>query len=209
MDISQLAKQLRKPEGDAGVSVGKIMNEGNAGMYQLTFEMLGLEVGDKVLEIGFGNGKFIPELLSLSADILYTGIDYSDTMVESASQFIEESAISNAEVIQASVSKIPFLDGSFNRIFTINTLYFWPDPDKDILEIKRVLADSGCFCMAFRPPEVLEKTGLINHGFISYTLEQVVDLFNETGFKNISYQFQEGLVHNNIAFSSYCIKGFK
>ncbi|MDB5013295.1 MAG: class SAM-dependent methyltransferase [Daejeonella sp.] len=209
MDISQLAKQLRKPEGDAGVSVGKIMNEGNAGMYQLTFEMLGLEAKYRVLEIGFGNGKFIPELLSLADNVYYVGIDYSDVMVESASKLIEETHISNAEVIQASVSEMPFPDGSFNRAFTINTLYFWPDPEKDIMEIKRVLAESGCFCMAFRPPEVLEKTGLINHGFKSYSLAQVIDLFTVAGFKNISHEFQEGQVHNNIAFSSYCIKGFK
>jgi len=43
---------------------------------------LGLEPRSQVLEIGFGNGRAVPDVLALAKDGHYAGIDISPTMVE-------------------------------------------------------------------------------------------------------------------------------
>lgn len=60
---------------------------------------------------------------------MVAGVDYSQTMVEQARKrnksLIEQGHV---EIKQGEVSQIPFDDQCFDKLFTVNTLYFWPKP---------------------------------------------------------------------------------
>jgi len=84
---AELARQLRNPEGDAGRAVADRLNETNQAANIKAVSLLGLTAGQHVLEIGFGNGRTVPEVIRQAADIQYTGIDLSPTMLEAASRF--------------------------------------------------------------------------------------------------------------------------
>lgn len=58
-----LASQSRKPKGVIGKLIGKLMNQINAQMNETTIQLLGIDEQDYVLEIGFGNGKYIAEII--------------------------------------------------------------------------------------------------------------------------------------------------
>ena len=77
-DFEAIASQLRKPHGDQGAEVGKMMNKGNRLMNLAAIEQLNVEPKDNILEIGMGNGIFVRDILEKDSSILYTGCDFSE-----------------------------------------------------------------------------------------------------------------------------------
>jgi SAM-dependent methyltransferase len=51
-------------------------------------------------------------------------------------------------VLRADVSALPFEDGSFDRAYSVNSVFFWPDPDAAFAEIYRVLRPGGLAVIA-------------------------------------------------------------
>jgi ubiquinone/menaquinone biosynthesis C-methylase UbiE len=214
MDPQATAQQLRKPEGEEGIAMGKTMNEGNLKMHEHFLNALKLNDEDRVLEIGFGNGKFIPDILAKAQNILYSGIDYSDVMVEEASKFIQQEKLgAQAEVKLGSVSNIQYPGNYFHKVVTINTIYFWPTPENDAKEIWRVLKNKGELYVCFRPKEMAEKLAVTQYGFKLYTLDEVLNLLRNAGFTDLNYSYCEEpeieAYGNKMVFSSYCVKAVK
>ena len=58
-EIKEVAAQLRKPVGENGTEIGKLMNVGNAPMNRHTLAVLNPEPNDSILEVGMGNGFFV------------------------------------------------------------------------------------------------------------------------------------------------------
>jgi ubiquinone/menaquinone biosynthesis C-methylase UbiE len=214
MDPQMIAQHLRKPEGEEGIAVGKRMNEGNLHMHQHFLEFLHLDDEDRVLEIGFGNGKFIPEILAKAQNVLYSGIDFSNTMVEEAIKLIEQEKLGvQAEVKLGSVSNIQYPENYFHKVITLNTIYFWPNPEEDAKEIRRVLKNQGELYVCFRPKEMAEKLPATQFGFKLYTLEDALNLLRNAGFTDLTFSYKEepekNVSGNKLIYSSYCIKAIK
>lgn len=55
------------------------------------------------------------------------------------------------------MSNIPYLDKQFDLITAFETIQFWPDLDKDLLEVRRVLKPTGTFVIVNRYPPVNSK----------------------------------------------------
>lgn len=143
-EFFEMEQQLSCPSGDKGVEMGKVMNDTNIGMITSSIKALGIKPGDKVLELGHGNGGHIRQLLDQADDVHYTGIEISDTMHREAAQMIKVSNYaSQAELILYDGSRLPFPDNTFDKFFTVNTIYFWPNPVATLLEIARVLKPSA------------------------------------------------------------------
>jgi ubiquinone/menaquinone biosynthesis C-methylase UbiE len=129
MDLQLLAAQLRKPEGVVGKQIGEVMNNGNLILNQWTIAALDLQDDDYVLEIGMGNGLFVKDIVSAKPLIRYEGLDYSQTMIDEASKINSTLVQDNkARFTLGTAGNMPFQDQSFSKIFTINTIYFWENP---------------------------------------------------------------------------------
>lgn len=185
-EIIEMAAQLRKPIGEKGLEIGDFMNKGNGPMNLHTLAVVNPKANDRILEIGMGNGNFVSNILSLHPSIHYAGLDYSATMVEEATKnnqkWVDEK---RAQFIEASMDKMPFEDGTFNKLFTINTLYFWDDPQKILQEFKRVLKENGTVLISIRPKHIMEKLPVTIHGFKHYDEAAAVNLLKNAGFKNV------------------------
>lgn len=182
----ELAAQLRKPHGENGVQVGKFMNEGNKFINELSYKALSLQEWDNVLEIGPGNGAFVSELIEPFEYVGYTGLDYSGLMIEEAKK-VNATLISRGRVrfVEGNISGLDFKNKAFNKIITVNTLYFWPEPQKNLAELNRVLADDGKLIMAIRPKRNMEVLPITEFGFTLYSKEDIIQLLEKGGF-NIS-----------------------
>lgn len=188
----EIAAQLRKPEGEAGIAIGDLMNKGNEAINLTTYKKLELKDNEHLLEIGMGNGKFIPHTLSLAENLSYTGLDFSKTMVTSAINYNKE-IIENGSVsiLEGSIEKIPFPEASFDKVCTINTLYFWPNPLENSKELLRVLKPEGKLIVAIRPKEIMDAMEITKYGFTKYMGEDAQKLLIEAGFKNVTFEILE------------------
>ncbi len=185
----ELAKQFRKPEGELGKQLGIDMNAGNKHITLNSYKVLEPGHSDHVLEIGMGNGLFVKDLLGISDSIQYTGADFSQVMVD-------ESIIINSEFVNsgracfecASIENLPFKDNCFDCIVTVNTIYFWPDPEGNAKELFRVLKSGGRIVIAYRSREFMDKLELTKYGFTRFEPSEVEQLLNGAGFNNVSSQ---------------------
>ncbi len=185
----ELAAQLRKPEGEFGLQVAQAMNRTNADMNRNCYGAVDVQDGHRVLEIGPGNGFFIRELLGVGPGVRYAAIDYSADMVALIER-THRSQITEGlvEVAVASVSEIPYPNDSFDRIVTVNTLYFWPEPSSDAKEVLRVLKPGGRLCLGIRPKNEAEQLPVTKFGFTLYTAEEAEALLKAAGFVNVRHE---------------------
>jgi ubiquinone/menaquinone biosynthesis C-methylase UbiE len=187
--MKMLAEQLRKPDGEMGVETAKQMNAGNENMNMITIKSLYPEPGDKILEIGMANGFFVKDVFALADGIMYTGCDYSELMVDEANKlnksFVEKGVV---KFYHAAADRLPLQDNFFNKIFTVNTIYFWDNPDSILTELNRVLMPGGKLFAAFRPRQFVETRPFAKYGFNTYSDDEIKAMFERNNFKflNIS-----------------------
>ena len=77
---------------------------------------------------------------------------------------------------------LPFDDGIFHKVFSVNTLYFWDKPESVLSEIKRVLKPGGVILTSIRPKSVMQDYPFAKHGFNLFSKQDLADLLSVNGF---------------------------
>jgi ubiquinone/menaquinone biosynthesis C-methylase UbiE len=104
---------------------------------------------EEVLDVGFGGGVGLALVLRRLTSGRATGIDISDEMVSAAGRrFTEDVRAGRLRVVRGDVAAIPFADASFDRVYSVNTVFFWPDPATGMAEIHRALRPGGVAVIA-------------------------------------------------------------
>lgn len=182
--LQSIAQQLRKPEGEQGIMVGSMMNEGNRMINEYVLETLNAQQGEKILEVGMGNGYFVKEVVSAASNIEYAGCDYSETMIAEANEMNKDLVEAcKARFHHVKAENLPFPDDSFDKAFCVNVIYFWEQPAKELAEIHRVLKPGGKFVVGIRPKHAMLKMPFTKYGFTMYSKEELVALLERHGFK--------------------------
>jgi ubiquinone/menaquinone biosynthesis C-methylase UbiE len=190
-DSKALAAQLRQPEGELGIKVGENMNKGNRLMNLETIRLLEISDNDNILEIGMGNGFFVMDIVRAASNVSYTGCDFSETMIKEANDL--NHTIINAKFILTHAGKLPFDDKVFDKVFTVNTIYFWEDAQQILNEVQRVLKPGGIFIVTLRPKHVMVQLPVVKHGFTTYTNEEAINLLAENNFELVSASESEDI----------------
>lgn len=184
--FKHIASQLRKPSGPDGIETGERMNVGNLHINLNAIDAMKLQAGDEVLEIGMGNGYFVKNILEVDPSITYTGYDFSPDMVVESQQRNEEYIKSRrASFIFGDAVDMPFSGNSFNKVLTVNTIYFWEDQQKVLSEIFRILKPGGRLYIAIRPRSVMEHYPFVKYGFNMFSKEDVTELLAANNFSEI------------------------
>ena len=186
MNFEKVAKQLANPSGKLGVDVALGMNIMNEFISKTTYELLKINDDDCVLEIGIGNGKFIKDILDYASNVSYTGIDISETMITEAKK-INRSLIETGyvDLFEANIEQIPVWSESFDKICTINTIYFWENPVDTLNELYRVLTQNGMLIISFRPFINGQTLDFTQYGFREYSSKALEALIFKSDFKII------------------------
>jgi ubiquinone/menaquinone biosynthesis C-methylase UbiE len=123
-------------------------------MLALALEHMVVKDDDVVLHVGFG---WDLELLIRLAVVLdrgrLAGIESNPEALSRAIRiFSEEFSTYKADFRNAVVSKIPFYDGSFTKVVSLDQMHTWVNIDKAFDEIHRVLAPGGIFVLVWGVP---------------------------------------------------------
>lgn len=145
---NELIVNARKPEGELGDKLLERMNSSHENLAQWVCNQLNIEKNDYILDIGCGGGVNVKRFAEIiSDDGKVVGLDYSDVSVEKTTklneEFIKEGKV---EVVEGSVSEMPFDDGTFDMVTGFETIYFWPNFIEDLKEVNRVLKKEGVLC---------------------------------------------------------------
>jgi len=149
--------------------------------------------GKKILEVSFGSGFLMTQYASEKYEIY--GIDYNERMVEITRKKMNRIKI-NAQLAQGNVENLPYADNYFDIV--INTMSFtgYPDGDKAMSELKRVLKSNGKLLLVdFDYPQ--------NRNILGYWIVRLWEAFGDI-IKNINLL----LIKNGFDFESSSIGGF-
>jgi len=86
------------------------------------------------------------------------------------------------------VAKLRFGATTFDRIITLNCLYYWPDPMAGLRELARVLKPEGRVAAGIHTPEHLRPMTRKWEGFILYTPTELADRMQTVGFKGVGIE---------------------
>lgn len=185
----ELIINARKPVGELGDKLLDRMNESHESLAQWGVSHLDISKDDVILDIGCGGGVNVERFLNMTENKVY-GLDYSEIAVEKSTK-LNQDAIDEGrcEVIQGSVSELPFEDNTFDIVTGFETVYFWPDFVNDCKEVRRVLKDDGIMfiCNEAIPNEEDERQKeLINLLDMKIFSEDEFDEYlREAGFSDI------------------------
>lgn len=145
---NELIVNARKPEGELGDKLLERMNRSHEQLAQWVCNQLDIGEKEYILDIGCGGGVNVKRFAEIiSDDGKVVGLDYSDVSVEKTTklneEFIKEGKV---EVVEGSVSEMPFDDGTFDIVTGFETIYFWPNFIEDLKEVNRVLKKEGVLC---------------------------------------------------------------
>jgi SAM-dependent methyltransferase len=122
------------------------MNESHSALTDWGLGHVGIEPSSTILDVGCGGGRTIQKMAAAATQGRVVGVDYSIGSVEmSRATNADAVAAGRVEVRQASVSKLPFEDATFDLVTAVETHYYWPDLAGDLREIHRVTRPGGVF----------------------------------------------------------------
>ena len=190
---SFLSAQLEKPSGFFGRwYMSAALESGNAALYEFSLGLMNLAPTDRVLEIGFGGGGHMGAMVArLSAGHL-AGVDFAPDMVAVARRKNRAAlATGRLELREGDVAALPYPDAAFDKVLTVNTLYFWSEPERGAAEILRVLKPGGTLYLAFRVKEVMDQIPFLDERFRPYTEQDARRLFLDAGAQNFRLEWRE------------------
>jgi len=185
-ELQAIAAQLKHPTGEKGIEMANMMHETNINMTRHSIQNLNIKAGNSILELGHGNAWHVELLFEQAENLKYYGLEMSELMFQEARQ-INRNFVSQKQAFFSLYdgNAVPFQDDFFDKIFTVNTIYFWHEPEKLLLEIYRVLKPNGVFCITFAEESFMKTLPFTKFEFELYSTEKVEQLVQKTHFKMV------------------------
>ena len=181
-------KQCPKPTGELGRQVAIRMNSHHEELWRWGLSFIDIKDRINIFDIGCGGGKAINIMSSLFKANKIFGIDYSEDMVQLASD-VNRDLINQGlvEINHGDVSSLSFSSDTFDLITAFETYYFWPSLIDNFKEVRRVLKPGGIFLLvneAYKDEKFEERnSSLAKLIKMKYnTPEELTGLLMESGF---------------------------
>lgn len=150
------------PSGPVGWVGARVLPFVAARLYAVATAELDLQPEDELLDVGCGAGMLLGD--HATAQRFVAGIDASPIQVELARERLAERiAAGTAQIVLGDATALPWPDGRFSAVASVNCLKFLPDPDQALREMHRVLRPGGRMVHLTDPPTTdPEKSGEVD-----------------------------------------------
>ncbi len=182
-----LARHGRRPEGWFGSLLANLMAWETSKENDTALALLEIRPGDRVLEIGFGHGRSIGAAAKLTRGGLVAGVDFSPSMVAMARRrnrtLVDQGLV---DLRQGDSLRLPFENNSFDRAWSVHTVYFWDEPVAHMKEVRRVLKEGGRFVLGFRPASEEVRRAFPASVYTFRPADQIRQMLLAAGFHDVS-----------------------
>ena len=138
------ADQYKRPVGNEGRRVIEHMNDHHRDVTEWGLSNIPDMSPRSILDIVCGGGMCLSLLGKRFQNASLTGVDISEESVNAARSYNSDLVGSGRlEVLEASVSELPFKEGAFDLITAVETYFFWPDLKNDIAKVSELLSEEG------------------------------------------------------------------
>jgi cyclopropane fatty-acyl-phospholipid synthase-like methyltransferase len=151
---SIVVRQFKRPHGLLGRLAGFIMANrlSNRERNLWTVGLLALEPNYRVLEIGCGPGFALKACAAKLPEGCVVGIDHSETMVSQARRRLALDIKSGrADVRLSSLSDVASETDTYDRVYSLNVVQFFPDMEEGFRQIHRCLVRHGMVATTYQP----------------------------------------------------------
>lgn len=161
----------------------RLLNRGNTPLIKATLARLELRRDSAYLDLGFGGGLALREAARTVTRAPLYGVDFSpDVVAEGQRIFADLIGAGRLTLMQGDVTDMPLRDGLFERISTMNTIYFWPDPERAAAELFRLLTPGGRLAIGYTGAEKMARYPLLTDDFTHVDADRVEALLRGAGF---------------------------
>lgn len=113
-------------------------------LYPVVLAQLAQVPHRSVLDLGCGTGALLAAILGRWPETDCTGLDLSEGMLGEARRKLG----SRARLVQGEAATLPFADGSFEVVVCTDSFHHYPQPERVLEEVRRVLRPGGVFLLA-------------------------------------------------------------
>jgi SAM-dependent methyltransferase len=175
------------PRGPLGSMGARLMPVMVRPLYAMMAGQLDLQPDDDLLDVGCGSARLLAEQAS---HVRYVaGLDASAIQVGMAQRRLADRlAAGTAEIVLGDAMALPWVDGRFSVISSLNCLKFVADPLKALSEMHRVLRPGGRVVLTL--DEIVRnrgRSGTIDaFGQWQWSADDARRLMEEAGFADVS-----------------------
>ncbi len=125
---------------------GEQMEQHHLAITEATLRLMDIKPGERVLDLGCGAGwatRILARLVSEGPRGFgqIVGLDISDEMIRRARAASRD--FDNIMYVWGSAEKIPWEENYFDKVLSVESFYYYPDPDRALNELFRVMAPRG------------------------------------------------------------------
>lgn len=175
------------PSGPIGWVGARVLPFLSGRLCEVVADELDLQPDDDLLDVGCGAGVLLRDR---AAGVRYVaGVDVSQIQVGMARRRLgERIAAGTAEIVLGDAATLPWEDGRFSAVASLNCLKFVPHPDQVLREMHRVLRPGGRVVHMTDPPVTdPDKSGKIDvFGIWQWSADDSRRMMEQTGFADVS-----------------------
>jgi SAM-dependent methyltransferase len=123
---------------------GERMEQGHRPIGEQAIASMGIAPQSRVLDLGCGSGWASRLIAGVYGAESVTGIDVSDEMIRVAQR--ASTGFPGIDYRVATAADLPFPAGKFTHVFSMESIYYYPEPTAALKEVHRVLDPNGLFC---------------------------------------------------------------
>lgn len=186
--VDPITMNARKPKDDSyGQAMLHRMNERHKPLYKWGLEHVSLDTPEAILDIGFGGGQNIKNLLHLAPQAKISGIDYSEASYRKCEELnreaIEEGRVS---ISLGTAENLPCDRESFDLVTAFETIYYWENIENCFKNIYDSLKKEGVFliCNEDVSSSGIEDIARALH-MRFYSEDQLKKLLHKAGFQTV------------------------
>ena len=175
------------PRGALGKVGARVLPRVAGPLYAMMAKELDLQPDDELLEVGCGSARMLAEQASHVRHV--AGLDASQIQVGMArKRLAERIAAGTAEIVLGDARELPWEDGRYSVICSLNCLKFVPDPPRALREMHRVLRLDGRLVLTIdKQSDKWGRSGEIDAmGQWQWSVDDSRRMMEEAGFTDVS-----------------------